>query len=135
MDESTKRNSAELTYKEYIEGLSKKELQHLILGSDGVPPILTRDEPLYSRPQLIWSIMKIKKISLEQAENLVTEIINEIHQHKWDIIFNYDYVRFDLKKPGFWYFISINFLGLLGLFFILRFFFNIIAPIFLWILK
>lgn len=101
-------------YKKYIESLPKKELVDLICGTDDEAPLLIRDEPVYSRPQILWSLMKTKQLTLEKAEPIVEEMMNRIHGHKWDLIFYYDYFRFDVKKPSFNAFAAVLFLALIG---------------------
>jgi hypothetical protein len=89
------------SYRDYIETLHKKQLVNLICGDDEDPPILTRNEPTYSRPQIIWALMRVQKMDLEEAEAVTESLINKLEGFQWDKLYNYDWARFDVKKPGF----------------------------------
>lgn len=103
------------SYREFISRLPKEELVDIICGSDSVPPILTRDEPKFSRPQLIWGIKIVCNLNFKDSEAMAENIINKIVGHKWDLLYNYDYFRFDIKKPGFWVSVLILFFSLYGI--------------------
>lgn len=110
------------SYKEYINSLSKQELVDKIVGSEDNPPIITRDEPKYNRVQIIWAInkMKVKKIDLETLDakdEFVDSIMNTLSGFDWKLFYNYDYIRLDVRKPGFYFFIIMVF----ALFFLLGF--------------
>lgn len=107
--------SSTKTYKEYIESLNKKQLVELICGNDKKPPLLTRNEPKYSRSQLIWGLIKSRKISLEEAEEITEGVMNKIEGYKWDKFYNYDYFRLDIRKPGCFYIGLFLFFGFIGL--------------------
>ena len=112
-------------YKEYIDSISKKELKELIIGTKEIPPLLTRDEPTYSRPQLIWAMNKLYKeangkfvegkIGFKESEDFVKDIMNTIERMPWDKFYNYDYLRFDVKKPSLYYVIGILIFALIGI--------------------
>ena len=109
-----------LNYKKYIESLTKEELIEKILGSDYHPPLLTRNEPTYSRPQILWGIKKCydeseKKVSLEEADEFVDDIMNKIEGYKWDSFYNYDWIRFDIRKPSFYWVSVISILSMIGI--------------------
>lgn len=124
--EETKEKVSEKTeafksFSEHIEGLTREELIRLILGDKDTAPIkLNRDEPTFSRPQLIWAMKKYNKEYLENkeaydsvidesldcAESQVETIIQFLEGANWNSFYNYDWVRFDIKKPGFYWFLA-----------------------------
>lgn len=95
-------------YKKHIEKLSREELIELIVGDDSKPPLLTRNEPTYSRPQILWGFNKFMKEDnliqqdFGEAEQVVYQVLNNIEGLMWTSFYNYDYLRFDIKKPSFW---------------------------------
>ena len=120
-------------YKEYIDSLSKKELKELIIGTKEIPPLLTRDEPTYSRPQITWGLNKFMKEDkliqqdFGECEQVVYAIMNNIERLKWTSFYNYDYLRFDIKKPSFYWVILILLFSLVGITYTI---FNIVKFIF-----
>jgi hypothetical protein len=100
-------------YKKYLMAKTKKELVDLIAGDDINAPILTRDEPKYTRPQLLWAMNNITG-EFESAEEMINKLMNELEGFEWDKFYNYNYLRFDIKKPGFYIMLGILFFALLG---------------------
>lgn len=111
-------------YAKYIKSLDKSELVNLIIGTDEKPPLLTRDEPKYSRPQILWAMNSLYKkadgkfiegeVGFSETESFVENIMNEIEGMKWDKFYNYDYLRFDVKKPSLYCVVIILLLALIG---------------------
>lgn len=106
-------------YAKYIKSLDKPELVKLIIGTDDKPPLLTKDEPRYSRPRILWALIKAKEnypelIDFDKQENLIYEMMNKIEGMKWDKFYNYDYLRFDVKKPSLYWVIFILLSALIG---------------------
>lgn len=106
-------------YAKYISSLSKIELIKLIIGTDNKPPLLTRNEPKYSRPQILWGLVKALetypvKVVFDDLENLTDEIMNKIECMKWENFYNYDYIRFDIRKPSLYWVLIIFLLSLIG---------------------
>jgi len=117
-------------YNKYISSLSKKELVELIVGTNEKPPLLLPDEPKFSRPQLIWAMLKLKGWNLNSVELEVNYIINKIQGHKWDLLYNYNYLRFDVKKPSLYVVLILLIFSLFG---IIMMFWLIYNLIFEWI--
>lgn len=106
-------------YNKYIKSLDKSELVNLIIGTNSKPPLLTRDEPKYSRPQILWALNKLrnltnKEVSFDYTEQQVDALMNIIEGMKWDKFYNYDYLRFDVKKPSLYWAMIILLLALIG---------------------
>lgn len=105
-------------YSKYIHSLNKEELVDLILGDENSIPALTRKEPNFNRPQLIWAINKIDRfdsIDFDDKEYIAESLINKMLGHKWDKFYNYDYIRFDIKKPSLYWVLIILMLSIIGI--------------------
>lgn len=108
------------SYNDWIKGHSKKELIDLIIGDDATPPLVTRHEPKITRPQLLWAMSKLNKedkggLDFDDIENFVDKILNIIEGFKWDKFYQYDYVRFDVKKPSLYVFLILIGMGIFGI--------------------
>lgn len=124
------------SYKKYLEDMEKDQLIEMIGGNDHEPPILTRDEPRYSRPQLIWALHKIRDhYTLKVNEEYAEKIIDTINQHRWDLIYNYDWIRFDIRKPGFYMFLAFSFFSIVGAAWCLYTFTINMIELFTWIFR
>ena len=103
-------------YAKFISELSKPELVDLIIGTRESTPIITRNEPTYSRPQILWALNKLSvQDNFQDNDKFVDEIMNKIEGMKWDKFYNYDYLRFDVKKPSLYWASIIVLLALIGL--------------------
>lgn len=89
-------------FKEYLGTLTKEELINIIIGDEDRPPILTRNEKGYSRPQMIWSLNKLNNGDFKKNENTINSMISIIEGYRWDKFYNYNYLRFDIRKPSFY---------------------------------
>ena len=106
-----------IKYKEYIESLPKQELIDLIVGTEEIAPLLTRNEPTYSRPQITWGINKLnkeRKVGLEYTQDDVLKILSNIERLRYDKFFNYDYFTFEIRKPSFWVFTVMFLCSIIG---------------------
>jgi len=126
------------SFKEYLEDCSKKDLITIIIGDEKTPPIITINEPLISRPQLIWAFLKYNKAFLnnpdkfediedefhraEDKADYIMEIVNGLN---WNNFYNYDWIRFDIRKPGFKYFIGLLVTSVIGIISIISFIINL----------
>lgn len=117
-----KYNNNNMSYQDWIKSHSKKQLQDLIIGEGDNPPLTTRDEPKFTRPQLIWAMSKLNKNKIKgftYTEKDVDEIISLMQGFKWDLFYNYDYVRFDIRKPSLYIFLILIGFGIYGVIFTL----------------
>lgn len=116
-------------YKKYIESLTKEELVDLIVGTEDIAPLLTRDEPTYSRPQITWGINKLnkeRKVGLEYTQDDVLKILNYIERMSYENFYIYNYFTFELRKPSILVVILILCLSLVGFIFVADMFINLV---------
>lgn len=125
-----------LTYKEYIVLKKHSELVDMIVGDENNPPLLTRNEKKYSRPQIIWAINKInkdKEIPFDFSEKEAEDLINKLEGYKWYNFHNYDYLRFDIRKPSFSVFIIAFIFSAIGVAYVLSIFAMRLIDLYEWI--